>query len=71
MFINYTCQALDVAMRFERFDHSLSIDLSSVGGDVDFSDPLDVSTRSSYKTGVKDILQSFIQPCLQEQLSKR
>ena len=50
MFINYTCQALDVAMRFERFDHSLSIDLSSVGGDVDFSDSLDVSTRSSYKT---------------------
>ena len=58
MFINYTCQALDVAMRFERFDHSLSIDLSSVGGDVD-SDFLLVLTRSSYTTGIKEILQIF------------
>ena len=58
MFIHYTCQALDTIMRFEWFDHSLSKYLSSVGGDVD-SDFLLVLTRSSYTTGIKEILQIF------------
>ena len=56
---DYTRNALDLAMRFEWFDHSLSKYLSSVGVDVDAADSLVVSTRSSYKTDIKEILQIF------------